>query len=83
MQHETIPLPPDADYHHCNEDNSPTVLRVYGDTGRYVCHYYELSIGELGGEYDTLIDGRRITLTRKQVSDLAQHLVGLLAARPA
>lgn len=83
MQHEIIPIPPDVDYHHLNEDDNPTVLRVHGDTGRYVCHYFDLDIGDLGGDYDSLTDWRCVTLTRRQVSDLAQYLVGLLAARPA
>ena len=82
MQHEDIPLPPDADYHEYNEDDHPTVLRVRGDQDRYACQLFVLKIGDVGGEYDTLQDRRSITLTRKQVSDLAQHLVALLAAQP-
>jgi hypothetical protein len=82
MQCETIAFPADADYHHRNEADSPTVLRVNGNAGRHACQLFSLSIGELGGEYDSLMSQRSITLTRKQVADLARHLVGLLAAQP-
>lgn len=82
MEYDPIKIPEDVDYHAYNVEEDTHVLRVRADRSRYTYQYLTFEVGyDVGSEYNVLQESQRVTLTRRQVRDLAKQLTEWLAAQ--